>query len=69
MQKRKHELCLLIKEDWFGTEQIKELQEAIKDYQKLNPAYTSGDILTIAEQIVIESGATLVPYNSMTLPY
>lgn len=69
VQSRKHEICLLIKEDWFDVRYGELIQSTIDEYKNMNPNYSRSDILALCEQIIIDKGATLVPYNSMTIQY
>lgn len=69
LHKGKHLIILLLKEDWFGVQYGKEIHETISEYKKMNPNYARENILVIAEQIIVEAGATLVSYNTMYIPY
>lgn len=69
LQKGKHLLILIVKEDWFGIKHGKELYQMLDDYKEINPNYTKDNMLVVAEQVIVEAGATLVSYNTMLVPY
>lgn len=61
------DLTLLIKQDWYSIEHFKELDACVQDYIETNEDIDLMMVLNIAEQKVIEQGATLLPHEQFII--
>jgi len=61
-------LTLLIKEDWYSVEHIKELNRTVHKYMYNHPGIDMIAAVAVAEEKIIEQGATLLPHEQFIIP-